>query len=189
MITRGPLPDKGPTPATNESNRGVRPHGKANGLLSIVQKIITSLALVQDQISKSFGVPARQRTSIPETNLVLTVDILKTAAVDKLPTDMEGMEATMERKAILHQIRTLGGLYLILYPPFQRYRRLLFDKLVNDSLQDHLLLLYLSSITRVKNTSQLSREVEHCCSDLVTKYFSRVGSISVEEGFAQIVVT
>ncbi|GKC89764.1 hypothetical protein Tco_1150413 [Tanacetum coccineum] len=51
---RGPLPDKGPTPATTivgemlESNHKVRPYGKANGLFSLCRESSESLGLVQD---------------------------------------------------------------------------------------------------------------------------------------------
>ncbi|CAL0334880.1 unnamed protein product [Lupinus luteus] len=93
-------------------------------------------------------------------------DTLKATTVDKIPSDLEGMESSME-----HLLALIDDMYkyvddvvegrvvadnkigrfisdavgsLPKLPPSA------FDKLVNDSLQDHLLLLYLSSITRTQ---------------------------------------
>ncbi|CAL0315752.1 unnamed protein product [Lupinus luteus] len=93
-------------------------------------------------------------------------DTLKTTAIDKIPSDLEGMEASMQ-----HLLSLIDDIYKYVddvveghIDPENRIGRLIsdavgslpklppsaFDKLVNDSLQDHLLLLYLSSITRTQ---------------------------------------
>ncbi|GKE70323.1 eukaryotic translation initiation factor 3 subunit F, partial [Tanacetum coccineum] len=93
-------------------------------------------------------------------------DILKTTAVDKLPTDMEGMEATMERLLALIDDtykyvddvvegrvapdNNIGRFISDTVSSIPKISPPAFDKLVNDSLQDQLLLLYLSSITRTQ---------------------------------------
>ncbi|KAH7548208.1 hypothetical protein ACOSQ2_032774 [Xanthoceras sorbifolium] len=93
-------------------------------------------------------------------------DILKTTAVDKLPTDLEGMEVLMERLlSLINDVHkyvddvvegrvapdnSIGSLISESVASLPKLSPLAFDKLINDSLQDHLLLLYLSSITRTQ---------------------------------------
>ncbi|KAK7287166.1 hypothetical protein RIF29_00258 [Crotalaria pallida] len=93
-------------------------------------------------------------------------DTLKATTVDKIPSDLEGMEASME-----HLLALIDDMYKYVddvverrVAPDNKIGRFIsdavgslpklppsaFDKLVNDSLQDHLLLLYLSSITRTQ---------------------------------------
>ncbi|KAK1272336.1 Eukaryotic translation initiation factor 3 subunit F [Acorus gramineus] len=95
-------------------------------------------------------------------------DILKTPVVDKLPSDLEGMEASVQRLlALIDDVykyvddvvegrvepdnnvgRSISDA-LALVPKLSPAT---FDKLLNDRLQDHLLLLYLSSLTRTQLT-------------------------------------
>ncbi|MBA0751311.1 hypothetical protein Gogos_000243 [Gossypium gossypioides] len=94
------------------------------------------------------------------------VDILKTTAVDKLPNDLEGMEVTMQRLlALIDDVykyvddvvegrvaadNSIGRFISDTVASLPKLSPSVFDKLVNDSLQDQLLLLYLSSITRTQ---------------------------------------
>lgn len=101
-------------------------------------------------------------------NSGVTDDTLKATAVDKIPSDLEGMEASMG-----HILALIDDIYKYVddvvegrTDPDNKIGRFIsdavgslpklpssaFEKLVNDSLQDHLSLLYLSSIT----TTQLS---------------------------------
>lgn len=93
-------------------------------------------------------------------------DILKTTAVDKIPSDLDGMEASMERLlALIDDVykyvdnvvegniapdNNIGRYIADTLASVPKLSSTAFDKLVNDSLQDHLLLLYLSSITRTQ---------------------------------------
>ncbi|CAH9100800.1 unnamed protein product [Cuscuta europaea] len=79
-------------------------------------------------------------------------DIMKKTAVDKLPNDLEGMEASMERMLVLindvhkyvydvveGRIPTDNNLGRLLYETVNTIPKLSppeFDKLVNDGLQD-----------------------------------------------------
>ncbi|CAK9135753.1 unnamed protein product [Ilex paraguariensis] len=91
------------------------------------------------------------------------VDILKTTMVDKLPNDLEGMEASMKRLlALIDDVynyvdevvegrvapdNNIGRCIANSIASIPKLSPQAFDKLVNDSQQDQLLLLYLSSIT------------------------------------------
>ncbi|XP_050385999.1 eukaryotic translation initiation factor 3 subunit F [Argentina anserina] len=95
-------------------------------------------------------------------------DILKPTMTDKLPTDLEGMEASMERLLALiddvykyvdnvdeGRVAPDNNVGRFLWDAVESLPKLspaVFDKLVNDSLQDNMLLLYLSSITRTQLT-------------------------------------
>ncbi|CAK9184362.1 unnamed protein product [Ilex paraguariensis] len=93
------------------------------------------------------------------------VDILKTTMVDKLPNDLEGMEASMEwLLALIDDVynyvdkvegrvapdNNIGRCIANFVASIPKLSPQAFDKLVNDSQQDQLLLLYLSSITRTQ---------------------------------------
>ncbi|GKB99838.1 hypothetical protein Tco_0985975 [Tanacetum coccineum] len=69
---RGPLPDKGPTPATTiigeilgnlKSNRGVCSHGKANGLLSFVHEIISTTLFSTRSCPQNIRIAKSQHSS------------------------------------------------------------------------------------------------------------------------------
>ncbi|XP_010534569.1 PREDICTED: eukaryotic translation initiation factor 3 subunit F [Tarenaya hassleriana] len=93
-------------------------------------------------------------------------DILKSTAVDKLPSDLEGMELTMERLlALINDVynyvdnvvegrtspdNNIGRSIADAVSSLPKLPPHAFDKLANDSLQDQLLLLYLSSIIRTQ---------------------------------------
>ncbi|KAG6433264.1 hypothetical protein SASPL_104872 [Salvia splendens] len=100
------------------------------------------------------------------SGFLCTVDVLKPKIVHKLPNDLEGMEATTERLlALIDDVyKYVDSVVEGCRAPDNKIGRFLsdtvaalpklspnaFDKLVNDSLQDQLLLLYLSSITRTQ---------------------------------------
>ncbi|KAL2541630.1 Eukaryotic translation initiation factor 3 subunit F [Abeliophyllum distichum] len=93
-------------------------------------------------------------------------DVLKPTTVDKIPNDLEGMEASMERLlALIDDVykyvddvvegrvapdNDIGQFISETVASIPKLSPHTFDKLVNDSLQDQLLLLYLSSITRTQ---------------------------------------
>ncbi|XP_068634414.1 eukaryotic translation initiation factor 3 subunit F [Aristolochia californica] len=93
-------------------------------------------------------------------------DILKKTTVDKIPNDLESMEASMERLlALIDDVyKYVDDVVEHRIAPDNRIGRTLadtvaslpkmspgaFDKLMNDRLQDHLLLLYLTSLTRTQ---------------------------------------
>ncbi|KAL5702681.1 Eukaryotic translation initiation factor 3 subunit F [Ranunculus cassubicifolius] len=93
-------------------------------------------------------------------------DILKTTKVEKLPNDLEGMEASMERLLALidENYKYVDDVVEGRIAPDNKIGRFIsetvesvpkipaaaFDKLINDTLQDHLLLLYLSSLARTQ---------------------------------------
>ncbi|XP_016439962.1 eukaryotic translation initiation factor 3 subunit F-like [Nicotiana tabacum] len=93
-------------------------------------------------------------------------DILKTTTVDKLPNDLEGMEASMQRLLSLiddiykyvddvvegrvPQDNKIGRFISDTVASLPKLSSQDFDKLINDGLQDQLLLLYLASLTRTQ---------------------------------------
>ncbi|CAI9091652.1 OLC1v1026725C1 [Oldenlandia corymbosa var. corymbosa] len=93
-------------------------------------------------------------------------DILKTTTVDRLPGDLEGMEATMERLlALIDDVykyvdnvvegrvapdNNIGRFISDTVASLPKFSPQAFNKLVNDSFQDHSLVLYLSSIARTQ---------------------------------------
>ncbi|KAG2730464.1 hypothetical protein I3760_01G293400 [Carya illinoinensis] len=93
-------------------------------------------------------------------------DIVKTRTIDKLPNDLEGMEASMERLlALIDDVykyvdnvvdghvdpdNSIGRFLSETVSTLPKLSPSALDKLVNNSLQDNLLLLYLSSITRTQ---------------------------------------
>ncbi|CAI0412261.1 unnamed protein product [Linum tenue] len=93
-------------------------------------------------------------------------DILKTTMVDKLPSDLEGMEASMQRllaliddvykyvddvvQGVTAPANSVGRFISEVVASLPKLSPAVLDKLVNDNMQDHLLLLYLSSITRTQ---------------------------------------
>ncbi|KAL6545177.1 Eukaryotic translation initiation factor 3 subunit F [Orobanche hederae] len=93
-------------------------------------------------------------------------DVLGPTNVDKLPNDLEGMEASMGRLlALIDDVYKyvddvvegriaadlkIGRFISDAIASLPKLSPDAFDKLLNDSLQDQLLLLYLSSITRTQ---------------------------------------
>ncbi|XWS65878.1 hypothetical protein CRYUN_Cryun05aG0151400 [Craigia yunnanensis] len=138
--------------------------GFRNGEGTIKAYVSVNLALGDRQLAAQFQeIPLDLRMVEAER---LGFDILKTTAVDKLPNDLEGMEVTMERLlALIDDVykyvddvvegrvaadNSIGRFIADTVASLPKLSPPAFDKLVNDSLQDQLLLLYLSSITRTQ---------------------------------------
>ncbi|TYI45201.1 hypothetical protein E1A91_D13G020100v1 [Gossypium mustelinum] len=135
-----------------------------NGEGRIKAYVSVNLALGDRQLAAQFQeIPLDLRMVEAER---LGFDILKTTAVDKLPNDLEGMEVTMQRLlALIDDVykyvddvvegrvaadNSIGRFISDTVASLPKLSPSVFDKLVNDSLQDQLLLLYLSSITRTQ---------------------------------------
>ncbi|KAK6254403.1 JAB1/MPN/MOV34 metalloenzyme domain - like 8 [Theobroma cacao] len=138
--------------------------GFRNGEGTIKAYVSVNLALGDLQLAAQFQkIPLDLRMLEAER---LGLDILKTTAVDKLPTDLEGMEVTMESLlALIDDVykyvddvvegrvaadNSIGRFIADTVASLPKLSPPAFDKLVNDSLQDQLLLLYLSSIIRTQ---------------------------------------
>ncbi|XP_022765037.1 eukaryotic translation initiation factor 3 subunit F-like [Durio zibethinus] len=138
--------------------------GFRNGEGTIKAYVSVNLALGDRQLAAQFQeIPLDLRMVEAER---VGFDILKTTAVDKLPNDLEGMEVTMERLlALIDDVykyvddvvegrvpadNSIGRFIADTVASLPKLSPQAFDKLVNDSLQDQLLLLYLSSITRTQ---------------------------------------
>ncbi|OIW04093.1 hypothetical protein TanjilG_00653 [Lupinus angustifolius] len=138
--------------------------GFLNGEGTIKAYVSNNLSLGDRQIAAQFQeIPLDLRMVEAER---MGFDTLKATAIDKIPSDLEGMETSMQ-----HLLALIDDIYKYVddvvegrSDPDNRIGRFIsdavgslpklppsaFDKLVNDSLQDHLLLLYLSSITRTQ---------------------------------------
>ncbi|KAA3454095.1 eukaryotic translation initiation factor 3 subunit F-like [Gossypium australe] len=138
--------------------------GFRNGEGTIKAYVSVNLALGDRQLAAQFQeIPLDLRMVEAER---LGFDILKTTAVDKLPNDLEGMEVTMQRLlALIDDVykyvddvvegrvaadNSIGRFISDTVASLPKLSPSVFDKLMNDSLQDQLLLLYLSSITRAQ---------------------------------------
>ncbi|KAG1337744.1 Eukaryotic translation initiation factor 3 subunit F [Cocos nucifera] len=94
------------------------------------------------------------------------VDILKMTMVDKIPNDLQGMEASMERLlALIDDVykyvddvvegretpdNNIGRFIADTLSSVPKLSTAAFDKLFNDRIQDNLALVYLSSLTRTQ---------------------------------------
>ncbi|XVE52538.1 hypothetical protein DITRI_Ditri02bG0130000 [Diplodiscus trichospermus] len=138
--------------------------GFRNGEGTVKAYVSVNLALGDRQLAAQFQeIPLGLRMVEAER---LGFDILKKTAVDKLPNDLEGMEVTMERLlALIDDLykhvddvvegrvtadNSIGRFIADTVASLPKVSPPVFDKLVNDSLQDQLLLLYLSSIARTQ---------------------------------------
>ncbi|XP_043702775.1 eukaryotic translation initiation factor 3 subunit F-like [Telopea speciosissima] len=138
--------------------------GFRNGEASIKAFVSVNLSLGDRQLAAQFQeIPLDLRMVEAER---VGFDILKTTMVDKMPSDLEGMEASMERLlALIDDVykyvdsvvegrvapdNNIGRFISDTVASIPKISPAAFDKLVNDSLQDHLLLLYLSSLTRTQ---------------------------------------
>ncbi|CAH8384783.1 unnamed protein product [Eruca vesicaria subsp. sativa] len=138
--------------------------GFTNGEGSIKAFVSSNLSLGDRQLAAQFQeVPVDLRMVEAER---VGYDVLKATAVDKLPSDLEGMEQTMERLlALINDVykyvdnvvegqtspdNNIGRFIADAVASLPKLPPQVFDNLVNDSLQDQLLLLYLSSITRTQ---------------------------------------
>ncbi|KAI3458583.1 hypothetical protein Pfo_015246 [Paulownia fortunei] len=135
-----------------------------SGNAAIKAFVSISLSLGDQQLAAQFQeIPLDLRMVEAER---IGFDVLKPTNVDKLPNDLEGMEASMERLlALIDDVyKYVDDVVEGRIAPDSKIGRYIsdaiaslpklsphaFDKLVNDSLQDQLLLLYLSSITRTQ---------------------------------------
>ncbi|WCJ19796.1 Eukaryotic translation initiation factor 3 subunit F [Euphorbia peplus] len=138
--------------------------GFTNGEGTIKAYVSVNLSLGDRQLAAQFQeIPIDLRMVEAER---VGYEILKTPMVDKIPSDLEGMEVTMQRLLALtddvykyvddvvegHAApdNSVGRLIAETVAALPKLAPSAFDKLVNDGLQDHLLLLYLSSITRTQ---------------------------------------
>ncbi|KAI4299440.1 hypothetical protein L6164_032901 [Bauhinia variegata] len=138
--------------------------GFTNEETTIRAYVSNNLSLGDRQIAAQFQeIPLDLRMAEAER---IGFDVLKATNVEKIPTDLEGMEASMEHLlALIDDIykyvddvvegrvgpdNNIGRLISEAVGSLPKLPPATFDKLVNDSLQDHLLLLYLSSITRTQ---------------------------------------
>ncbi|KAE9451471.1 hypothetical protein C3L33_16623, partial [Rhododendron williamsianum] len=138
--------------------------GFSSGEASIKAFVSVSLSLGDQQLAAQFQeIPLDLRLVEAES---VGFDVLKTTMVDKLPNDLEGMETSMERLlALIDDVykyvddvvegrvasdNNIGRFISDTVASIPKISPAAFDRLVNDSLQDQLLLLYLSSITRTQ---------------------------------------
>ncbi|XP_062157242.1 eukaryotic translation initiation factor 3 subunit F [Alnus glutinosa] len=138
--------------------------GFENGKSTIKAYVSVNLSLGDRQLAAQFQeIPLDLRMVEAER---VGYDILKTTMVDKLPNDLEGMEASMERLlALIDDVykyvdnvveghvapdNSIGRFISETVSSLPKLSPPAFDKLVNNSLQDNMLLLYLSSITRTQ---------------------------------------
>ncbi|KAK4756049.1 hypothetical protein SAY87_009806 [Trapa incisa] len=137
--------------------------GFNNGQASIKAYVSTNLSLGDRPLAAQFQEIHLDLRMVEAERVGF--DILKKQAVDKLPNDLDGMEASMQR--LLSLVDTIyeyvGNVVEGRVPADNNIGRFIadsvaslpklssLDKLVNDSIQDHLLImLYLSSITRTQ---------------------------------------
>ncbi|KVI01052.1 Rpn11/EIF3F C-terminal domain-containing protein [Cynara cardunculus var. scolymus] len=118
------------------------------GEVSIKAFVYVNLSLGDQQLAQFQEIQSHLRMVEDER---VQFNILKATTVDKLPTDMEGMEATMERLLVLidDTYKYVGDVVEGLVAPDNNVGRFIsetvssipklspsaFDKLVNDSLQ------------------------------------------------------
>lgn len=138
--------------------------GFTNGEASIKGFVSVHLSIGDQQLAAQFQeIPLDLRMVEAER---IGFDILKTTAVEKLPNDLEGMEASMQRLLALiddiykyvddvvegrvPQDNKIGRFIFDTVASLPKLSPQDFDKLVNDGLQDQLLLLYLASLTRTQ---------------------------------------
>lgn len=138
--------------------------GFTNGEASVKGFVSVHLSIGDQQLAAQFQeIPLDLRMVEAER---IGFDILKTTAVEKLPSDLEGMEASMQRLLALiddiykyvddvvegrvPQDNKIGRFISDTVASLPKLSPQDFDKLVNDGLEDQLLLLYLASLTRTQ---------------------------------------
>ncbi|KAK4760002.1 hypothetical protein SAY87_023133 [Trapa incisa] len=136
--------------------------GFNNGHASIKAYVSTNLSLGDRPLATQFQEIHVDLRMVEAERVGL--DILKKQTVDKLPNDLDGMEATMQRllslvdsvyeyvdNVVEGRIPADNNIGRFIADSVASIPKLSdLDKLVNDSIQDHLLMLYLSSITRTQ---------------------------------------
>ncbi|GKV28327.1 hypothetical protein SLEP1_g37398 [Rubroshorea leprosula] len=138
--------------------------GFTNGVGTIKAYVSVNLSIGDRPLVAQFQeIPLDQRMVEAER---IGFDILKTTSADKLPNELEGMEVSMERLlALIDDVykyvddvvegrvapdNSIGRFIADTVTALPKLSPSALDKLVNDNLQDQLLLLYLSSITRTQ---------------------------------------
>lgn len=138
--------------------------GFMTGEASIKAFVSVNLSLGDQQLAAQFQeIPLDLRMVEAER---VGFDVLKTTTVNKLPNDLEGMEASMQHLlALIDEVykyvddvtdgrvapdNDIGRFISETVATIPKFSSQACDKLVNDSLQDNLLLLYLSSIMRTQ---------------------------------------
>ncbi|WOH09068.1 hypothetical protein DCAR_0728521 [Daucus carota subsp. sativus] len=138
--------------------------GFTNGDATIKGFVSVNLSLGDHQLASQFQeIPLDLRMVEAER---IGFDVLKKTAVDKLPNDLEGMEDSMKKLlALIDDVykyvddvvegrlapdNNIGRFISDTVASIPKLSSSAFEKLVNDSIQDQLVLLYLSSITRTQ---------------------------------------
>ncbi|XP_008785406.1 eukaryotic translation initiation factor 3 subunit F [Phoenix dactylifera] len=138
--------------------------GFQNGEASIKAYVSVNLSLGDRQLAAQFQeIPLDLQMIEAER---VGFDILKMSLVDKLPNDLEGMEASMERLlALIDDVykyvddvvegrvtpdNNIGRFIADALSSVPKLSPAAFDKLFNDRIQDNLALVYLSSLTRTQ---------------------------------------
>ncbi|KAL9269922.1 Eukaryotic translation initiation factor 3 subunit F-like protein [Drosera capensis] len=135
-----------------------------NGETTIKAFVSVNLSLGDQQLAARFQ-EAPVETKMAEAERI-GYDLLKSTVADKIPSDLEGMEGSMEKLLTLiddvykyvHDVvekrvvpdNNIGRFIAETLSSLPKMSPVAFDKLVNDNLQDQLLLLYLSSIIRTQ---------------------------------------
>ncbi|CAO2825150.1 unnamed protein product [Amaranthus hypochondriacus] len=135
-----------------------------NGEATLKAFVSVNLSLGDQSLAAQFQeIPAELQMSEAER---VGYELLKSTVADKIPSELEGMESTLERLLTLiddvykyvddvvegHVAADskIGRFLSDAVSSLPKLSPSAFDKLVNDSLQDQLLLVYLSSITRTQ---------------------------------------
>lgn len=138
--------------------------GFQNGEASIKAYVSINLSLGDRQLAAQFQeIPLDLRMIEAER---VGFDILKMPMVDKIPNDLEGMESSMGRLlALIDDVykyvddvvegrvtpdNNIGRFIADTLTSVPKLPPTAFDKLFNDRIQDNLLLVYLSSLTRMQ---------------------------------------
>ncbi|XP_047328451.1 eukaryotic translation initiation factor 3 subunit F-like [Impatiens glandulifera] len=138
--------------------------GFKNGEASIKGFVSVNLSLGDHQLAAQFQEIPLDLCMVEAERV--SYDVLKSTMADKLPNDLEGMEASMEHLlALIEDVyryvddvtegrvmadNDIGRFISKTVASIPKVPSQAFDKLVNDSLQDNLLVLYLSSIMRTQ---------------------------------------
>ncbi|KAI0519053.1 hypothetical protein KFK09_006493 [Dendrobium nobile] len=138
--------------------------GFTNGEASLKCYVSFNLSLGDRQLAAQFQeIPLDLRMIEAER---VGFDILKTTVVDKLPNDLEGMEATMKRLlALIDDVynyvdgvvegrlipdNNIGRFISNTLSSLPKISPATFDKVFNDRIQDNYALVYLSSLARTQ---------------------------------------
>ncbi|KAJ3668881.1 hypothetical protein LUZ60_010831 [Juncus effusus] len=138
--------------------------GFTNGEASIKAYVSVNLTLADRQLAAQFQeIPLDLRLIEAER---VGFELLKNTSVDKIPNDLEGMEASMERLyTLINDVykyvddvvegrvegdNNTGRLIADALGSLPKLSPTAFDKVFNDKIQDNLALVYLASLTRTQ---------------------------------------